>query len=52
VVGHVVRSEALDESEALLWRRKVAVAIDDMPPELFADARELAERQARIYHTK
>lgn len=52
VEGHVVRSEALDESEALLWRRKVAVAIENMPPELFHDARELAEHQAKIYHTK
>lgn len=52
VRGQVVRTEPLDASEALLWKRKVAIALDGSPPELFADARELAEHQAKLYHGK
>jgi c-di-GMP-binding flagellar brake protein YcgR len=49
VAGRVVRSEPLDEDERLVWTRKLAIALDDPPPELIEEMELFAQRQRELY---
>ena len=49
VAGRVVRSEPLDEDERLVWTRKLAVALDNPPPELIEEMELFAQRQRELY---
>lgn len=50
VRGRVVRSEPLDADEALVWLRKLGIALEEPPTELHDEIERFVERQRAFYH--
>jgi hypothetical protein len=47
--GKVIRSEPLDEEEALIWRHKLAVALVDPPQSLIEEMKLFSDKQKSFY---
>ncbi|MGZ3419676.1 MAG: PilZ domain-containing protein [Polyangiales bacterium] len=50
--GKVIRSEPLDEEEALIWRHKLAIALEDPPEALIDEMKLFSAKQKGFYGSK